>query len=143
MFHKYFLSLLFSSDHNFTQTFTEDEASSITLYHYTDKKSADLILESGYIKQSTGSGDTAFGDGVYMTSLDMSKPIAKLAENNYDDVGLWKQKIIDGKLEVAFRLVLDSESVEQCDTSRDVYIYKGDLYLSDALSWKIVSRKIK
>ena len=105
------------------------------LYHYTSQEGHDHIVKSGLIKQSQNfTKDCVYGDGVYLTTLnpeDFSKK--DLAKNNYG--GLWEKRLSDGRLDcyVEIEIPFSDLKLERCttsDDSRDVYLYSGDLDLS-------------
>lgn len=55
------------------------------LYHYTDKRGADAIKATGYIKKSGSSG--AFGPGAYMTDLKPTDFFREdILKNNYGGI---------------------------------------------------------
>ncbi|KAH3775840.1 uncharacterized protein LOC127844693 [Dreissena polymorpha] len=109
----------------------------VVLYHHTDAESAQKILESLLLKKAKG----AFGTGVYLTKMGPDSSLKKLLVNNYDDdISKAKMKKLikerGSKAEVCFGLGIPDdvydEFVEKCDASgRDVYIFKGDITLSD------------
>ena len=110
------------------------------MYHYTDRKSAKSILQTGVLKQSNIDGpadDARYGEGVYVTKMGPNEHSMKsIAENNWDDGKLPQQKIKEGKMDVAFKLELPSKSVSKPQSKRDIYINHGDIkkeQISDVL----------
>ncbi|XP_060581726.1 uncharacterized protein LOC132738277 [Ruditapes philippinarum] len=113
----------------------------IVLYHHTDSDSAALIIKHGYIKKSGGGRDAVYGDGVYLTEIGPSSSRSIVAKNNYDDKKRgWEKKIEEGKTEVAIKIKIKRSKVKLCPGNRNVYLYKGDLYLSDVEEWDVVER---
>ena len=103
-----------------------------TVYHYTDRDSAKKILETGYIKQSDPTGpnrDAIAGPGVYVTKMAPGKrSISTVATNNYDDgKSLPRQKMNEGKLDVAIKLEVPKSSVIKAVPDRDVHRHPGNI----------------
>ena len=109
------------------------ETGQITLYHYTTKKGAKQIVESGYIQESRKNKldtDVTYGEGVYLTSLAPNTGPVYIAENNYN--AGWLTALEQGRIEKAIRIRIDSSNVVVCDNrTRDVYKHPGNLYLVD------------
>ena len=96
-------------------------------YHYTSKKNARQIAKSKKIIGSTQENhDALFGNGVYLTDMKAENySRTQIAQNNYgpqDDSYPKLEKVID--------VILPNDEVKKCDTSRQVYLYPGDLDLS-------------
>lgn len=109
------------------------------LYHYTNRTGYEKISEEHKIKGSTDrSRDVAFGEGIYLTSLnpkDNDKPW--IAENNWD--GGWKQKYRDGFTDYFFKILIPSNDGRLSDKSgidRNIYLYKADWLYLDFYVWK-------
>mmetsp|Transcript_51746 Transcript_51746/g.82651 ORF Transcript_51746/g.82651 Transcript_51746/m.82651 type:complete len:127 (-) Transcript_51746:61-441(-) len=111
----------------------------ITLYHYTDATGAAGISKSKVIKGSTVETPVQkrrYGCGVYFTSINPNSPDIDprtILLNNYDDAGqvinskrLWAR--IDWVIEVNLDM---SEVMKVPNSNRDVYLYKGDVYLNN------------
>ncbi|XP_052817480.1 uncharacterized protein LOC128243638 [Mya arenaria] len=110
------------------------------LYHHTDLESTLHILISGQINKSTDPKHARFGPGVYLTEINQYASVKEILINNYDDAASKKQmkKLIEKRGErtqVCIELKISSrlfkENVEECDTKRNVFLYKGDLILAD------------
>ena len=91
-------------------------------YHYTDSKSAEKIIDSGYIKASTDcSTDCSLGQGVYFTTKPPQSSTETLKQNNYDGA---KDYIPDSKTQVYFRIPADQVQAEDGSSrlDRDVLV---------------------
>ena len=101
------------------------------LYHYTDTASLDNIASSGVIKRSTGPGDCALGEGVYMTAKPPRSSTASLLNNNYDGAAAHVDR---SKVDAYVRV--DNDRVGAISgrdqLGRDVFVARGDLELSSA-----------
>ena len=106
-------------------------------YHYTDRNSLLMIQKSGYIKSSRDETfDCRFGVGVYLTTLDPKQHSKEyIAKNNYEKG--WRRGLVNGKTDSFIKIYIprgDSMLKKAEDPQyphRDVYLYAGDLYLSD------------
>ncbi|WAR13173.1 hypothetical protein MAR_027353 [Mya arenaria] len=107
------------------------------LYHYTDLQSATLIRNTGLIKQSVI--NATFGTGVYLTEIQPTASFNEILFNNYDDDvsrRQWKQLIEQRGMKCEVCIVLKisrrlfQEKVVQCETGRNVFLYRGDLILA-------------
>ena len=98
------------------------------LYHYTDSDSAGKIANSGRLKASTGPGDCALGQGVYMTAKPPKSSTSALLSNNYDGAA---QSY--GKDKVQSYVRVDADRVGAISgrrkLGRDVFVVPGDLDL--------------
>ena len=103
---------------------------SATYYHYTDKDSANEIISSGRIMQSTDTrNDAVFGQGTYMTRIPPDTSKSAIAMNNYDGQrGYHFQKVNAGKTDVAIELKLPIAKVQNCSgDGRDIHRYPGNV----------------
>ena len=109
--------------------------SKITLYHYTDKKGAEGIRSSRFIKASqVETGDAIFGYGVYLTSMTPDKAKKEIAENNWDTLAknAATRALNNGRVDYVVKVTLDASKVPKVmTTDRDIYLFEGDLYLSE------------
>ena len=80
------------------------------------------------------SGDAAFGDGVYLTTMEHQYGIKAIMENNWDSVAATKED----KLEAFFEILMPSTMAIRVKDKRDILVYKGDLKLSD-YKWNLKS----
>lgn len=99
------------------------------LYHYTDSSSAAKIASSGKIRRSTGPGDCALGEGVYMTAKPPKSSTSSLLSNNYDGAS---SSYGSSKVESYVRVDADRvNAVSGRDAlGRDVFVVPGDVKLS-------------
>lgn len=99
------------------------------LYHYTDSSSAAKIASSGSIHRSTGPGDCALGEGVYMTAKPPKSSTESLLSNNYDGAASSHGA---GKVGSYVRVDADRvNAVSGRDTlGRDVFVVPGNVNLS-------------
>ncbi len=108
-------------------------------YHYTDSKSAEKIIDSGYIKASTDcSTDCSLGQGVYVTTKPPQSSTETLKQNNYDGA---KDYIPDSKTQVYFRIPADQVQAEDGSSrlDRDVLVVpqaKVDLDNVDKIGYR-------
>jgi len=108
------------------------------LYHYTDELGAQLIIRNGKINASldyiTG-GDTAFGNGVYLTEMDRKNCTrSEIAINNWMD----DSREFIRKTEYYFVLVIPDADVEDKSTDdRNIFLYgwQNDLCLRKYHWW--------
>ncbi|XP_021340041.1 uncharacterized protein LOC110441257 [Mizuhopecten yessoensis] len=106
----------------------------MTLYHYTSKKDARKIKESGYIKKSTDTqNDATYGPGTYLTSLGPEKSRSEIARNNYDGSNnrLADQKMKEGKTEVAIAVDVPKSQFVKVDSDRNVYKTEDNVTITD------------
>ena len=94
------------------------------LYHYTDSSSLDKISSSGRLKASTGPGDCALGEGVYMTAKPPRSSSSALLNNNYDGAA---SQYGSNKVDCFVRVDADKVgAVSGRDTlGRDVFVVPG------------------
>ena len=94
----------------------------------TSLYSAKQIMIAGKILQSkAASGDAAFGDGVYLTTMEHKYGIKTIMENNWDSVAATKED----KLEAFFEILMPSNMAIRVKDKKDILVYKGDLKLVD------------
>eukprot|EP00438_Fugacium_kawagutii_P033846 Skav226813 [mRNA] locus=scaffold6234:12963:14078:- [translate_table: standard] len=67
---------------------SERAVHTLRVYHYTDRKGYEGILQSGHIRPSV----TATGGGVYVTELPPSNPFFTILENNYGQESCMKDR---------------------------------------------------
>ena len=98
----------------------------ITLYHYTDKESADNIDDSKIMYKSTDTiADAIWGIGVYFTDMNPDDFTAdEIAYNN------WLQTLpseIEEKLEYCIEVEFPDEDIENCsEDNRRIILYPGE-----------------
>ena len=98
---------------------------SITLYHYTDKESADSIDDSKIMYKSTDTiADARWGIGVYFTDMKPDDFTAdEIAYNN------WLQALssrIKRKLKYCIKVKFPKEDIENCcEDRRRIFLYPG------------------
>ena len=101
------------------------------LYHYTDTESLGSISSSGVLKQSTGPGDCALGEGVYLTAKPPRSSSASLLDNNYDCAA---SSVQPSKVDAYVRVDADRVGARSGRDAlgRDVFVVPGDLHLASA-----------
>lgn len=122
---------------------TNDKDGTIPLYHYTDENGVRGILKEMRIGQSVAKPtgrDTAFGPGVYMTSISPKRSTrAAVMENNYDDAvaravetdEIGRIEEYFNKTDKAFKIYMRLDEVKKCKSSRDIYLTTdGDIDLT-------------
>jgi len=107
----------------------------ITLYHYTNIEGRLGIANSGYIQQSGGGRDAAFGNGVYLTSIPPTASKVKIVANNWGSQQEQQlvQVVMGGKVDFAVEINIPINQVEKCRDSRgrDIYLYRGTIFLNN------------
>ena len=78
------------------------------LYHYTNKKAYDAILNDRRILESKDrTMDAVHGAGTYLTPLDPSHKKEEIAKESYNDGRAAGKALRDGKLDYWFEFDLD------------------------------------
>ena len=83
-------------------------------YHHTDEDSARQILDARKIIPSEKiNGDAVVGNGVYLNQLGPSNSRSVVAKHNFDgSTTQYKNKIQDGKVDVAIEMQLPNDKVQ-------------------------------
>lgn len=111
--------------------------STITLYHYTNREGALCTQMSGYMKKSQAINCDTFDYGVCFTSIPPVTSKLLIYYNNWDgqNKSIATKQVKQGKLDhyIAIRFPVDNPNLRKANTStfRDVYVYLGDVVLSD------------
>ena len=85
-------------------------------------------------------GDAVMGTGTYLTKLGPSYPRHVVAKNNYDGFTMqWQSKIQAGKTDACFEMKLPKDKVQDhsSELTRDVYLYPGNINLSEFKDLKV------
>jgi len=103
------------------------ENESLIFYHYTSQEAATEIMLSGEILPSEASnGDAAFGDGVYLTTMEPQYGAQAVIKNN------WGGAVVSmEKLEVFFEIQMPSTKAVWANVERDILVHEGVLKLRD------------
>ncbi|XP_068730487.1 uncharacterized protein [Montipora capricornis] len=100
-------------------------------YHYTNEAGAKAIGKSKKILEYRGHNHAVFGPGVYLTKIGPENGPLYVLINNYDDFMSMVLAKAD-RADYVIAIKLPPGKVKKCDDDgRDVYLYKGDLYLKD------------
>ena len=117
----------------------------ITLYHYTNIEGRLGIAQTGCINPSGGGRDAVFGEGVYLTSIPPTESKIKIVANNWGSQQ--EQQLIkvvkEGRVDFVVEIQIPTHLVTKCQTSdgRDIYLYKGTLYLNQFVhQFKVVGQ---
>ena len=89
-------------------------------YHYTSMSAAKRIMTSGLILPSqTANGDAAYGDGVYLTTMEPQYVIQTIMNNNWDGAAVTRDKV-----EAYFEIQMPNTMAVRAVDKRDILVYK-------------------
>ena len=103
-------------------------------YHYTSEDAAkDICLEGKILPSFLGSGDAAYGNGVYLTTLEPRLGKETVKKNNWNG----SDRGINKKVDAYFEILMSSSNVRRVKDKRDIQVPNGVLKLAD-YKWSLL-----